>query len=40
MPEYRALRARHSLLELCRPKALERPRRVTAWLARMVEGEG
>ncbi len=28
-----------SLLELCRPKALERPRRVAAWLARMVEEE-
>lgn len=28
-----------SLLELCRPKALERPRRVAAWLARLVEEE-
>ncbi len=29
-----------SLVELCRPKALERPRRVAAWLARMVEEDG
>lgn len=29
-----------SLLELCRPKALERPRPVRAWLARLVEEEG
>ena len=28
-----------SLLGLCRPKALERPRRVAAWLARLVEEE-
>lgn len=28
-----------SLLELCRPKALERPRRVAAWLGRLVEEE-
>lgn len=28
-----------SLLDLCRPKALERPRRIAAWLARMVEEE-
>lgn len=28
-----------SLLELCRPKALERPRRVAAWLARVIEEE-
>ena len=26
-----------SLFELCRPKALEKPRRVVAWLARLVE---
>ena len=26
-----------SLFELCRPKALEKPRRVAAWLARLVE---
>lgn len=29
-----------SLLELCRPKALERPRRVEAWLARLIEEDG
>lgn len=29
-----------SLLGLCRPKALERPRRVGAWLARLVEEAG
>ena len=29
-----------SLLELCRPKALEQPRRVAAWLARLVEERG
>lgn len=28
-----------SLLELCRPKALEKPRRVAAWLDRLVEEE-
>lgn len=28
-----------SLLELCRPKALERPRRVAAWLDRLIEEE-
>lgn len=28
-----------SLLELCRPKALEKPRRVVAWLDRLVEEE-
>jgi CRISPR-associated exonuclease Cas4 len=26
-----------SLKELCRPQALERPRRVSAWLARLIE---
>jgi CRISPR-associated exonuclease Cas4 len=29
-----------SLVELCRPKALEKPRNVAAWLARLVEEEG
>jgi CRISPR-associated exonuclease Cas4 len=29
-----------SLLELCRPKALQRPRPVGAWLARLVEEKG
>ncbi|MDF1586925.1 CRISPR-associated protein Cas4 [Marinimicrococcus flavescens] len=29
-----------SLRELCRPKALERPRRVEAWLARLIEEDG
>jgi CRISPR-associated exonuclease Cas4 len=29
-----------SLIELCRPKSFERPRRVAAWLAGMIEEEG
>lgn len=29
-----------SLRELCRPKALEQPRRVGAWLARLIEEDG
>ena len=29
-----------SLKEFCRPKALEKPRKVSAWLARLIEEEG